>query len=139
MGGSWGVAGFNPTPGERLPSPTTLMGGWGGDGVWERPGFLGGMGGGLPRSILATVGDLRPMGWPRRPGKGPPSEVEWGRPGRRALGPPAGGLVKRERTCVTVWRACCFAAKLSRLVGERSRDGGLLWEAVPFWSCSWNL
>ena len=142
-----------PPPGDRLllPSATTLMGGCGGDGVCERPGFLGGMGGGLPRSMRAAVGALIPIcGWPRRPGNGPPSEAEWGRLGRRPpppgppppLPPPAGGLVKRDSTWVTVWRACCLAAKLSRLLGERSREGGL-WLAEPFWSCSegeaWNL
>lgn len=134
----------SPVPGDLLASPTTLIGGCGGDGVWDSPGFFGGMGGGLPLSMRATVGDLRPIwGWPKRPAKGPPSDVECGKPGRRAAGgPPAGGLVKRERTCVTVWRACCLAAKLSRFVGDRSREGGL-WFAVPFWSCSeaegWNL
>lgn len=92
---------------------------------------MGGIGGGFPLSILVTVGDFRPIGWFKRPGKDPPSEAEWGSPGRSGTGPAAGGLVKRDRTCVTVWRACCLAAKLSRLVGERSRAGGL-WDEVPF-------
>lgn len=31
-------------------------------GDWARPGFLGGMGGGLPRSVRGTVGDRTPRG-----------------------------------------------------------------------------
>lgn len=123
----------SPVLGDRLPSVTTFIGGCGGEGVCDRPGFLGGIGGGFPLSTLVTVGDFKPIcGWPIRPGKGPPSEAEWGKPGLKVE---VCGLVNLERTCVTVWRACCLAAKLSRFVGDKSLDGGL-WVVVPFCSCS---
>lgn len=32
------------------------------EGAWARPGFLGGIGGGLPRSALGMVGDFIPWG-----------------------------------------------------------------------------
>lgn len=37
-----------------------LVEGFGDAGDWESPGFLGGMGGGFPRSDLGIVGDLIP-------------------------------------------------------------------------------
>lgn len=42
--------------GDRLLSIKTLSCGCGGEGACESPGFLGGIGGGFPLSILDTLG-----------------------------------------------------------------------------------
>lgn len=45
---------------EKWPEDLGTVAGEG--GAWARPGFLGGIGGGLPLSALGMVGDLIPCG-----------------------------------------------------------------------------
>lgn len=43
------------------PALEALSWGCGGEGVWESPGFLGGIGGGFPLSTLAAPGVFKPV------------------------------------------------------------------------------
>lgn len=102
-------------------------------GVWARPGFFGGMGGGWPLSARGMMGDFTPgemglvtlAGVGAAPGGGLRQSLPVGELGGAAgLAPPC-WPVKRDSAWVSVLRASCFTE-----AGSGGAEGGVGVEGV---------